>query len=248
MKALNLEEQYYAPAISKSIANGASASFEFRGLSGALYAANRITIGCSDPAALNEITATVRTKDKTTVYFSDVNLLTIKRLFEEMSLMGSINITPSRALEIVVTNNSGGTETVNIRLNGYDVVQYENKLAQYKSTGNTWPKPEFGFVEGTIIASADEQSLSINLPAVDVWLNRIAIASEDDDDLQVSFVVNNEEIIPAAFVSQLNDEFSDKGIITPVFLEKNIPFEARVSNLNGASTRDISILCECYRV
>lgn len=240
--------EYWAPSVARSIPAGQTDTFEFIGFGGDLYAANRFGVAAADPAKLHKIKATAETDQGRETWFKDVQLLALQRLFSDRSFAGGIVIDTNRKLRIKVQNTDAAAQWVSINLNGYDKPEYLQKVEQYELADRPVPKPQFAYATETVQAGADQQRIVINLPAVDTHLARIAISSENDDDLIVSFNVDNEIIFPDRFVSAINDEFRNKSIIAPVLLEKHLRFEAFVTNLNGVNSREISIIAETYKV
>lgn len=248
IESLKEQAQYYSPADAATIISGGTATLEFRGLSGDLFAFNRLNIGCDNPAALNQILATAKLDQGRITLFENVQLEALKRLFANRSLEGGYIIDFNRALQLVLTNDSANQRDISVDLNGYDEPHYQALLMKYENSGRKIPKPQFVYGSATIAASADQQRITMNLPIENVRLSRIAISSTGDDDLKISFRVNNTEIIPTRYVSQINSQFENMAIIQPITLLKNLPFEAFISNANAVNSREISIICECYEV
>lgn len=239
--------QYFSPADIKIIANGNSAVYEFRGLSGDLFAFNSMTIGSDDPSALDGITATATMNEGRDTLFQDVQLLALQRLFDFKSLLGGFVIQKSRALKITITNNSGAQRVVGIALNGYDAPQYDQLVKKYEGQGRKIPNPQFLYASATIAAAANAQRVSINIPEHTTQLLRLAMSSESDANLQVSLKLGNTDIQPLRFLSQYNQQFQAQSIILPVTVDKLEIFEAQVTNLDGANPYEFSIICEAYK-
>jgi hypothetical protein len=242
------EPKYYSPSAVSTIANAAIADQEFRGLSADLFAFNKINIGCDDPSKLNLIKVTAKLDEGRKTIFSDVHLLALQRLLKDRTLLGGFLIEASRKLVLSVTNNSGAQRVISIDLNGYDAPQYHAKVEKYEERGHPYPEPEFLYATATIQAGAVRQRVPINIPESATNLYRIAISSTSDDNLQVAFKVDNKELIPNRFVSAINDQFVNKEIVHPFLIDKRVPFEAQITNLDGANNYEISIICEAYKV
>lgn len=240
--------QYYSPSQISTIADGATATQEFRGLNAGEVALNKLNIGCDDPTTLNELTATATMNEGRATLFEGVQLLALQRLFQYRSLLGGFLIEQSKAFKLAITNSSGASRVVSTDLNGYDGPLYQRRKEAVLTAGKEYPLPQFLYANATIAAGASEQRIPINIPEVSTKLFRIAISSQSDANLQIAFKVNNTVIIPLRFVSQVNDQFINKPIIQEVIINRNIPFEAQVTNLDGVTPYDISIICEAYEV
>lgn len=239
--------QYYSPAKNINIASGATKEIEFRGLSGDPYLFNRINIGCNDPSKLNLVKAKGVLNKRDTI-FKDVQLLAMQRLFTHRSLKGGYKIAKNKTLKITLENTAATALDISIDLNGYDKVQYQHKLQQYEERGAKYPEPYFVYGTADIAAGADQQKVNLDLPTEDSILHRIAMSSGSDNNLRASFRVDNTDIMPERFISQVNDQFKDMDIIYPVKLNSDLPFNCLVSNLDAANGYEVSVLCEVYKV
>ncbi len=245
---MNTEAKYYSPAKILSIANGAIGYPEFRGLNSDMFAFTKLNIGCDDPTKLTQIKATATMLDGRKTLFANVQLEALRRLFQYRQLMGALEIDRSRSFKLALENISGATQIVGVDLSGFDAPQFEAVKANYAAKGVAYPEPEFLYATATIAAGADSQTVKINIPEAATKLYRIAISSTSDNDLQVSLKVNNVDIVPLRFVSQINNQFQSDIISLPVAINKHEVFEAKVTNLDNGSTHEISIICEAYRV
>ncbi|MEX0662113.1 MAG: hypothetical protein WEA58_04000 [Balneolaceae bacterium] len=240
--------EYYAPSVARTIAAGETQTFEYRGLSGGLFAANRFLASAQNPEALKEITVTAKTNQGRDTWFENVQLMSLKRLFENRSFAGGIVIEENKSLELQVTNKSDESQYISITLNGYDQPEYLDKIAEYEEKGRSLPVPQFSYGSAIVAAGADQQRIVMSLPTADTELARIAISSTGENNMIVSFNVDNQRIFPERFVDSLNDEFRMKSIIEPVLLKKNLQFEAFVSNIGAVNQDEVSIIAETYQV
>lgn len=240
--------KYYSPAQIVTIANASTEIQEFRGLGGEVFAWNKLNIGCDDASKLNQIKATATTLEGRKTIFENVQLEALRRLFESRKLVGAFQIDKTRTLKLELNNVSGATRHVGIDLSGFDAPQFEKILGEYAQKGLPYPEVEFIYATAQIGASAVQQRVKMNIPQYDTNLYRIAISSTSDSNLQVSFRVNNEEVIPPRFVAQINNQFKTELITLPIRISKSEPFEVAVTNLDGGNAHEISIICEAYTV
>jgi len=239
--------EYWSPAVQKNVGTGATEAFRFRGLNAQQFAFNRINIGSNDQSNLHKVKASAKLNKRNDV-FDNVQLLALQRLFEDRTLKGGLVIENDKNLDIDVTNNHGSDIGIGIDLNGYTSPQYAKKKQQYESRGRSIPEPVFLYGTETVPAGADSKSIAIELPTHDCMLHRIAVSSGGDANLKVSFRVANTNIMPERYISQVNDQFRPKKIITPIQIKSNLVFEALVSNEDNSNSYEVSIICEAYKV
>lgn len=244
---INDKAQYYSPSDTADILSGGTDTFEFRGLDGDIFAFNRINIGCEDMTKLNLLTATAKLNKRRITLFEDVQLEALHRLFQYHSLRGGIVIEQNKTLELIITNNDPAALDIGIDLAGYDQPAYDRKKQQYEQRGEPYPEPTFLYATATIAAAADQQRVPLNLPVEDCILQRIIVSSTGDDFLKLSLNVDNTEIMPIRYVTQVNNQFQTMDIIDPLLIRRNLLVDAFVTNLDAVNPYDISIFCEAYK-
>jgi hypothetical protein len=241
------EASYYTPSKRVTLEANETKLLTFTGLSGKPYGVNRFLPGGT---GLDHITATIAFNNGRDKRIEDVSLSVIRNLFLTRSLQGAIDIERGTEAQIELTNKDTTDHTVSIELIGYDTAHLQKKKASYEANCVPFPQPEFVYLPDTTInANANSIRLPIQMPAYQLRMMRMAMASNDaGDNLTVSIRQGNVKIKPEVYISQINDEFSNMNIILPQILEANTPFDLYVSNADPNNPYQLSMLAECYRI
>lgn len=236
--------QYFTPTRTVELPANESKTVTYSGLNSRRYGVNRFLVAGT---SLTEVTATAKFNNGKDTKFEDIQLATLRNLFLNRSLRGAFVIDDATEMHLTLTNHSGQSQTVNLQLVGYDDIHLQSKVDEYKRRGLTFPEPEFVFLSAEVDAGISSQQFSIPLPAYPLRLYRIAISSDANEHLLMSFRQDQVRIKPESFVSQINDEFLNMDIILPQNLQSNIPLDLYVRNLDSSSHR-FSLLAETYKI
>lgn len=232
----------YNPAKTVTVPANGDKTFTLQGRGADIFGINRILPWCS---AMDAVTVKAELNNERKI-FGDLQLSVIRQLFKGGQLLAPYIIQKNNDLEFTLTNSTAADVDVNMQLLGFDGPALRKLIGQYKENSIDMPTPVFVYGSEEIAANATGQRVDIPTKAVDVNLQRMAVKTDDDDDVRLSLQIYNETIKQDVFVQQLNDEFSGgTRSMVPYRIEKNVPFSLIAENAGGTS-RTLSFLAESY--
>ncbi len=234
---------YYAPTQTASLAAGASATLEFRGLDAKRFGVKAMLAQATDPNSIL-VSATVNNE---IILFQNVHLSILKEMFDYgWQLRYPMVIAENNTLQVSLTNEGTVTNDVGLKLIGYDAETLQAYKAWMAARGQMVRRPSFIAVPATTVsAGSSRQQVQAQMRPYDVQVWRMFVGGDALDKMRIGIGLLNRDVQRDTFADLLNVEFRHRVITVPLRLRARDPIYVYATNTDTVDHK-ISFLAEVY--